>query len=403
MDPNGGVIVLEPNGDSAPIARGSHTATLLGSRIYLFGGEDCFRKPLSDLWFLDLESVTWKQPEPEGIPSPPRSAHAACAYNNRYLLIFGGGSATKCHHDLYALDTHSIPMKWFNPVQKCFPLLKGGFKEGVTIGPRAGHSGILVESTWVIIGGGNNIKGCPDMLALNLSELDLNGSVTWHLSYGSPIPPRNPLSSEGVGLALLPPPSPTLTLVSPSSVGGAKGDEKTKSAVDLISNEERVVIAFGGYNGKYQGTVSVMKVSTKPLTIPTPLEPQVMAPLTASVDDVKALRVRLEAAQRDTEAALKEVSAAKAEGGHELSLLRKQISSLQQSLDEATKGWEEAKGALMREREKNLRVEAQVAELKQKLAKAAEIEKENESLRRLMSEADAAKSKAGIWGYISGN
>ena len=342
--------------------------------------------------------------------------------------MFGGGSATKCHHDLYVLDTHSIPMKWFKPVQK--EASGKPFKEGVTIAPRAGHSGIVVGSTWVIVGGGNNVKGCTDMLALDLSELDLTGSVTWHLSYGSPIPPRNPLSSEGVGLALLPSPSPTPTLISPATSVGAKGEGRkgsgaispkksltdapsTKSELDLGSDvhEERVVIAFGGYNGKYQGAVSVIKVPTKPLTSYEPQAPAAAAASVktatlakpVSVDEVASLKTRLEAAQRDTEAALKEASAAKAEGGHELSLLRKQISTLQHSLEEASKGLEETKGALMREREKNLRVEAEVAELKTKLARAAEVEKEVESLRRVVNEADAAKNKAGIWGYISGS
>ena len=79
MDPNGGVIDLEPNGDSTPPPRGSHTAALLGSRIYVFGGEDPLRKPLNDLWFLDLESVTWSQPQPEGTPPPSKICpHLRC-------------------------------------------------------------------------------------------------------------------------------------------------------------------------------------------------------------------------------------------------------------------------------------------------------------------------------------
>ena len=275
------------------------------------------------------------------------------------------------------------------------------------------------------------------MLALDCSQLDLNGSVTWHLSYGTPIPPRNPLSSEGVALALLPLPSPTPTLVSPAGSGGAsvKGGERTGSATTALSPrgslvetsvvnpsslseseaEERVVIAYGGYNGKYQGAVSVMKVPSQPLTAavaPTePLAPLTLpsasnktAPVSAppSGDDIKMLKVQLEAAQRDTEAALKEAAAAKEGAGHELVLLRKQIINLQHSLDEANKGWEESKGALMKEREKNLRVEAEIAELKTKLARAIEVEKEVEAMRRVMSEADAAKAK-GLWGYISGS
>jgi len=41
------------------VARVGQSATLVGSRVILFGGEDRRRKLLNDVHVLDLESMTW--------------------------------------------------------------------------------------------------------------------------------------------------------------------------------------------------------------------------------------------------------------------------------------------------------------------------------------------------------
>ena len=51
--------------------------------------------------------------ESAGTPPPARSAHAAAAYQNRFLLIFGGGSVANCYGDLHVLDTET--MHWSQP------------------------------------------------------------------------------------------------------------------------------------------------------------------------------------------------------------------------------------------------------------------------------------------------
>lgn len=40
-----------------------HSATLVGSRVILFGGEDMSRKLLNDVHVLDLESMNWEMIE----------------------------------------------------------------------------------------------------------------------------------------------------------------------------------------------------------------------------------------------------------------------------------------------------------------------------------------------------
>lgn len=40
--------------------------TLVGSKVYLFGGEDAARRPQADLYVLDLADKEWQQPEATG-------------------------------------------------------------------------------------------------------------------------------------------------------------------------------------------------------------------------------------------------------------------------------------------------------------------------------------------------
>ncbi|KAI1882154.1 hypothetical protein AGOR_G00247750 [Albula goreensis] len=76
-----------------PTARESHTAVVHCSKgsyspkLYVFGGMRGQR--LSDLWQLDLETMTWSMPEPKGPPPLPRSLHSANLIGNK-MYVFGG-------------------------------------------------------------------------------------------------------------------------------------------------------------------------------------------------------------------------------------------------------------------------------------------------------------------------
>ena len=47
--------------------------------------------------------------------------------------------------------------------------------------PRAGHSGAVLGDIWYIVGGGNNVKGCADLLAADLAALPTSNTLTWHV------------------------------------------------------------------------------------------------------------------------------------------------------------------------------------------------------------------------------
>lgn len=41
--------------------------TLVGNKVYLFGGEDVARRPQGDLFVLDLADLEWQAPEVTGL------------------------------------------------------------------------------------------------------------------------------------------------------------------------------------------------------------------------------------------------------------------------------------------------------------------------------------------------
>jgi hypothetical protein len=88
-----GVVVLYPLLTTSKSPPPRKQATLVGDRLYIFGGEDCNRRPLADLYILDLSTLTWTAVDVPGKPHakpPPRCGHAAVVYQDK-LIVFGGG------------------------------------------------------------------------------------------------------------------------------------------------------------------------------------------------------------------------------------------------------------------------------------------------------------------------
>ncbi|XP_073065955.1 acyl-CoA-binding domain-containing protein 4-like isoform X3 [Primulina eburnea] len=195
-----------------PVSRGGQSATLVGMTLVIFGGQDAKRSLLNDLHILDLETMTWDEMDTVGLPPSPRSDHAAAVHADRYLLVFGGGSHATCFNDLHVLDLQT--MEWSRPTQ-----------QGEIPSPRAGHAGVTVGENWFIVGGGDNKSGVSETVVLNMYTL------VW--SVVTAVQARVPLASEG------------LSLVTSSC---SSGD---------------ILVSFGGYNGRYNNEVHVLKPSHK--------------------------------------------------------------------------------------------------------------------------------------------
>lgn len=142
-----------------PCPRLGHSFTLIGHRIFLFGGlaNDCEDpKPqvpsavsvryLNDLYSLELRphNVTaWEAPTTFGTPPSPRESHTAVAHTDSYgrskLIIYGGMSGSRLG-DLYILDIAT--MTWSRPEIGGIPPL-----------PRSLHTSTVIGDKMYVFGG----------------------------------------------------------------------------------------------------------------------------------------------------------------------------------------------------------------------------------------------------------
>lgn len=343
---------VEEGLEQGPQQRGGHTATLIGSKVYLFGGEDPYRRALDDLWVLDLTTMIWEQPTGQGNSPQPRSSHTAVCHQGRYILIFGGGSIANCFNDLAVLDTQT--MTWIRPEM---------------IGPvppvRAGHASAVLGSVMYVVGGGNNAKGCADMYALDLSNVGTDKPLQWTLVGNTP--PESAIASEGLSLICVP-------------MAGC-------------------LLSFGGYNGKYHNAIHVYRPEDYVVVKPHQAASKSNEAQEAN-GDPSSSRAN-SAAVSELEASRREAAIAKEATALELSIMRQQLDSATEALTKAEKLAEAAREALAEEEQKTMHLQVEVAELRKKLAGMADLEKE---LARYREETSKSKeNNTGIWGYITGS
>eukprot|EP00850_Spirogloea_muscicola_P010473 SM000062S19859 [mRNA] locus=s62:17894:24969:+ [translate_table: standard] len=95
---------------SAPSPRSSHSATAIGTKIYVIGGHGK-GGPLNDVYVLDTEKKSWSKPRVLGQPPTARCAHSAVAVGDR-IAVYGGYS-DKAENDLWFLEvsTASVEMQ----------------------------------------------------------------------------------------------------------------------------------------------------------------------------------------------------------------------------------------------------------------------------------------------------
>ncbi|KAG0231740.1 Negative regulator of mitotic exit [Mortierella sp. GBA43] len=129
-----------------PAPRHSHSACVIGTTMYIFGGQfnGYYLNDISafDMKSLNTPSPKWSRLEPSSESPPARAGHCAAAHDGR-VYIFGGADEQFFYNDIWCYDPPSN--KW-----EAVPAF------GVLPTSRQGHAASVVDDTMYIFGGMNH-------------------------------------------------------------------------------------------------------------------------------------------------------------------------------------------------------------------------------------------------------
>lgn len=126
-------------GGELPAPRYGHSAELVGSRMFLFGGMG-ENGPLRDIQFLDLIEWAWVTVSSTSVGPSPRLNHASLLVGRKIVVHGGWDGVRRCFNDLWVFDTDSFT--WLNPRTA-----------GLAPVPRYGHSLQLQDGRIMLYGG----------------------------------------------------------------------------------------------------------------------------------------------------------------------------------------------------------------------------------------------------------
>ncbi|XP_024543680.1 uncharacterized protein LOC9661902 isoform X1 [Selaginella moellendorffii] len=142
---------LKTGGDT-PVATRGHSTTLIGSKIWVYGGVDFHGQLRRELHALDLGSNQWELIEARGVIPPALSFHAA-VHEGNHLYLFGAGSSGFCKN-LYALDL--VEREWSR-----YP------DQGPALVPAARFATAVTENQCYVVGGSTK-----ETMLLNMESLE---------------------------------------------------------------------------------------------------------------------------------------------------------------------------------------------------------------------------------------
>mmetsp|Transcript_19803 Transcript_19803/g.23761 ORF Transcript_19803/g.23761 Transcript_19803/m.23761 type:complete len:971 (+) Transcript_19803:114-3026(+) len=210
-----------------PPACSFHGVTVIRSRLYVFGGEEMDdgpnqrRRPLGDIYVLDLDSKEWNQPATTGEAPCPRFGHVMDGFNDS-IFVFGGSTTGQDYmNDLYILNlAHG---SWSKPT--C---------QGAIPPPVQGMTMCLIQrnsGSWAVTGG-FTVTGNALFVDVYVLATSFGQSLTW------------------------------------TKIDGGKllcGGEGTSIAVAHNEDEDQpsYLITYGGYSGVYSKYACAMSIGPR--------------------------------------------------------------------------------------------------------------------------------------------
>ncbi|XP_026314040.1 leucine-zipper-like transcriptional regulator 1 [Hyposmocoma kahamanoa] len=152
---------------AAPCSRGKHSATLVGSYVYILGGRGAGGSvPLRDFWRFHLGTGNWERLETQGEAPPALQEHTATAHGSK-LYVFGGEAGSiSTETPLWIYDTETS--LWRKLVGATETLRSRNIREqkNGAISPRGrrGHSAHALKDCLLIYGGYKDFRGSTNEL-----------------------------------------------------------------------------------------------------------------------------------------------------------------------------------------------------------------------------------------------
>lgn len=153
-------------GGKSPCPRYGHSCSVIGTRVYIFGGKGACGKPLNDLFFLETSSWCWVEASSTTTGPCGRFGHASTVVGNKIVIHGGWDGNSACFDDLFIFDTAAST--WIIPRTSGRPPIS-----------RHGHCiEITLDGRILLFGGYTmNHSGHPEYLN-DVRCLDIN-SMVW--------------------------------------------------------------------------------------------------------------------------------------------------------------------------------------------------------------------------------
>lgn len=158
---------------TSPACKGSfpsreyHASCVLQDKMYVWGGSDEHRNLLvTDMFFLDLETMTWETRSAHGKLTPnPRYGHSLCGSGTKMYLC-GGHDGRTFLNDIWCYETDK-------QVWSCLPT------NGTIPSPRKGHAAQMIGRFLFIAGGDDGKRQFAEVFALDTDSLIWECIIDW--------------------------------------------------------------------------------------------------------------------------------------------------------------------------------------------------------------------------------
>eukprot|EP00794_Sanderia_malayensis_P017661 gene17661-19419_t len=138
-----------------PFMRYGHTASLISDLVYIFGGRNDVDGACNKLFCFNTDTLKWSQPSVKGVAPEERDGHSACVIGTK-IYIFGGFKEMdeRFASDLHFLETKT--MTWHQPSQET-PSIWRDF-----------HTATAIGTKMYVFGGRENLKWSKCSMSGNL-------------------------------------------------------------------------------------------------------------------------------------------------------------------------------------------------------------------------------------------